>query len=111
MGNFLLLWLAMIRVLLRGRSKNEQIQFFVLQMFFPVILTSWIWNLSAAMVGYTGLRKNSRNSRETNSLGVYRNMRVCIRKVNSEGHLVGSDLRVNTFFEKDGAAENGALVL
>ena len=109
MGNFLLLWLAMIRVLLRGMSKNEQIQFFVSQMFFPVILTSWIWNLSAAMVGYTGLRKNSRNSREINPLRVYRNVRVCIRKVNSEGHLVGSDLRVNAFFEKDGAAEDGGV--
>ena len=61
------------------------------------------------MVGYTGLRKNSRNSREINPLRVYRNVRVCIRKVNSEGHLVGSDLRVNAFVEKDGAAEDGGV--
>ena len=60
------------------------------------------------MVEYTGLRKSSRNSREINPLGVYRNMRVCIHKDNSERHL-GSDLRVNTFFEQDGAAEDGGV--
>ena len=65
MGNFLLPGVVMIRIwgslLLGDLSKNEQIQFFDLQVHFPVILTPWIWNFSAIMVRYTGLRKNSRN--------------------------------------------------
>ena len=52
-----------------GHSKNEQIHFFDSQMHFLVILTPWIWNLSATMVHYTG----------------FRNMRGCILEVNSEG--------------------------
>ena len=38
------------RVLLVGMSKNEQIQFFDLQMYLPVILALSIWNFSTTMV-------------------------------------------------------------
>ena len=51
------------------------------------------------MVGYTGLKKNSRNIIERsrtrlviNSMFIY--------------HFVDPDLKVETFFEKDGAEEN-----
>ena len=66
-GDFFLSGLAMIRNWGRGgglrgnMTKNEQIQFFDSQMYFPVTLTPWIWNFSAAVLGYTGLRINSRN--------------------------------------------------
>ena len=47
-GNFLLPGVVMIRiwgiVLLEDMSKNEQIQFFFIQINFPVIVTPWIWN-------------------------------------------------------------------
>ena len=60
-------WLKLIKIRAWGRillgelSINEQIQIFDSQMHFPVILTPWIWNISATMVRYTGLRRNSRN--------------------------------------------------
>ena len=54
------------------------------------------------MVGYTGLKKNSRNIVERsrtrlviNSMFIY--------------HFVDPDLKVETFFEKDGAEENGGV--
>ena len=65
MSNFLLPGVIMLRtwgrILLEDIIKNEHIQFFDSQMHFPVILLPWIWILSATMVQYTGLRKNSRN--------------------------------------------------
>ena len=49
------------RILFGNMSKNKHIQLFNSQMYFPVILTPRIWNFSTTLVGYTGLRKNSRN--------------------------------------------------
>ena len=68
MINFLMPGVIMIRtwrrILLGDMSENKQIKFFDSQMYFPLILTPWIWNFSATMVEYTGLSKNSRNSLE-----------------------------------------------
>ena len=52
------------------------------------------------MVGYTGLKKNSKN--------ILKKTRVVI---NSRFiyHFVDPDLRVETFFEKDEAAKNGGV--
>ena len=74
------------KFLLRDRSKNAQIQLFDSHMHFPVILTPWIWNFFATVVRNTGLKKFKKHSGENiNPLGVHRNMRGCILKVNSEG--------------------------
>ena len=66
-------------------------------------------------------KKIKKYSRELNLLGVHRNMRGCIFEINSEGlgwlvidsifvdHFVEPDLRVETFFQKDEAAENGGV--
>ena len=89
MGNFLLPEVVMIktwgRVLLGGMSK--QVQFFGSQVYFPVTLTPWVWNVFATMVGYTGLieKKIKKYSGEINPLGVHRNIRGCILELNSEG--------------------------
>ena len=54
------------------------------------------------MVGYTGLRKNSRNILERSRT------RVVINRM-SIYHFVNPDLRVETFFEKDEPAEKGGV--
>ena len=50
--------------MLGGMSKNEEIQFFGSQIYFPVINYTINPKVSASMVGYAGLTKNSRNIRE-----------------------------------------------
>ena len=59
-------------------------------------------NFFATMVGYTGLRKNSRNI-----LGRSRT-RVVINSMFIY-HFIDPDLRVETVFEKDEAKENGGV--
>ena len=51
------------------------------------------------MVGYTGLRKNSRNIIERSRTRLVINSMLTY-------HFVDPDLKVETFFEKDGAEEN-----
>ena len=56
------------------------------------------------MVGYTGLRKNSRNIVERSRT------RVVINNMFIH-HFVDPDLRVETFYEKDQVAKNGVLIM
>ena len=81
MVNFLLLGVVKIktwgRALFGGMSKNQQIQFFDSQMYFPVILTPWIWNIFFKHGRIYKLEKKiNKYSGEINTLGVHRNMRL-----------------------------------
>ena len=59
-------------------------------------------NFFATMVGYTGLRKNSRNILDRSRT------RVVINSIFIY-HFIDPDLRVETIFEKDEAKENGGV--
>ena len=92
-------------------SKNEEIQFFDSVMHFLVSWTPWICKFSLIMVGHTGSRENSVDTleREIKPWGVYRNKRGCILEVNCGSifvyHFVHLNLRLEIFFEKEGAQE------
>ena len=59
-------------------------------------------NFFATMVGYTGLRKNSRNILDRSRTRVVINSMFIY-------HFINPDLRVETIFEKDEAKENGGV--
>ena len=59
-------------------------------------------NFFATMVGYTGLRKNSRNILDRSRTKVVINSMFIY-------HFIDPDLRVETIFEKDEAKENGGV--
>ena len=59
-------------------------------------------NFFATMVGYTGLRKNSRNILDRSRTRVVINSMFIY-------HFIDPDLRVETIFEKDEAKENGGV--
>ena len=59
-------------------------------------------NFFATMVGYTGLRKNSRNILDRSRAKVVINSMFIY-------HFIDPDLRVETIFEKDEAKENGGV--
>ena len=72
-------------------------------MYFPVISTIWIWKFSTTMVVYTGFRRCI-------LWNWFWRTRVVIDKM-FVYHFADPDLRIETFFEKNGAVENGEVDL
>ena len=101
-------------------SNYEQIQFFDSNVFSSNINTISLKLFRNHGGIYRFEKKSKKHSGRINLLGVHRNIRGCILEVNSEGlgarvvtddlfvyHFIDSDLRVEIFSEKGGAAENG----